>query len=561
MRSLLNTLQDYDLGHLRIVAELWGIDLPQGTARQVADAVARSMIDPATVTEITESLPPPIREALDYLLHLGGRAPLSDFVRRYGPLREMGPGRRDREKPWRNTTSPVESLWYRGLIARAFIDTPSGPREFVFIPSDLETLLPAPTPTSHSGTPGRSSEPPPMSLPATSVAVDDTTTLLAALRRYPGDESDTAQVQREAVSPFLHQPGSLSLLFTLLLEEGILIKASLHPDPKSVRSYLDAPRTEALRRLILAWKQSTTWNELSQVPHLTYTSEAWPNDPHATRRTVLEYIYQIPLQTWWDLDSFIATMRDQQPGFQRPAGDFDSWYLQDTRTGIFLRGFENWDAIEGSLLYYLITGPMHWLGVADLGRTTHDGKMTAFRLTPAAAVLSNPESHLTIKESTASATIHSDGRIIVPRRAVRALRYQIARFTSWEPIDDVNYSYRLTPAGLKMASDQGLELSHVYTILESAGGEPPPTSLRKALERWKAHGSEGHFRSEMILQLRDPDVLLELQGDRTTARYLGEVLGPTTVIIQKADFLRLCSAATRLGILLDPPPTQLESEP
>ena len=559
MRSLLHTLQDYDLGHLRIVAELWGIDLPQGPARQAADAVARTMLDPTTLTEITDSLPTPIREALDYLLHLGGRAPLSDFVRRFGPLREMGPGRRDREKPWRDTASPIEALWYRGLIARAFIDTPSGPREFAFIPSDLAALLPIPA-QPHSGPPGGSIDPPPISQPATSVAVDDTTTLLAALRRHPGDDSDMTLAQREGVSPFLHQPDSLGLLLTLLREEGILIEPSLYPDPQSVRSYLDAPRTEALRRLIMAWKRSSAWNELANVPHLTYTSEVWPNDPLVSRRTVLEYINQIPLRSWWNLNSFIATIRDRQPGFQRPAGDFDSWYLRDVRNGTFLRGFEYWDAIDGAMLHYLITGPMHWLGVADLGRTSLEGQITAFRLTPAAAVLSDLEAPLTIKESTASATIHSDGRIVVPRRALRALRYQIARFTSWEPIDDSNYSYRLTPTGLKMAFDQGLELSHVFTILESAGEEPTPTSLRKALKRWGDRGSEGRFRREMILQLPDPDVLSELQGDRTTARYLGEVLGPTTVSVREKDLPRLCSAAARLGILLDPPPTLPDSE-
>jgi hypothetical protein len=276
---------------------------------------------------------------------------------------------------------------------------------------------------------------------------------------------------------------------------------------------------------------------------------------------VLEYINQIPLRSWWDLNSFIATIRDRQPGFQRPAGDFDSWYLRDIRNGTFLRGFEFWEAIEGAMLHYLITGPMHWLGIADLGRTHQEAQITAFRLTPAAAVLSNSEAPLTIKESTASATIHSDGKIVVPRRALRALRYQIARFTSWEPIDDVNYSYRLTPTGLKMAFDQGLELNHVFAILESAGEEPIPASLSKALERWGDRGTEGRFRREMILQLHNPDVLPELQGDRTTARYLGEVLGPTTVTVREKDLPRLCSAAARLGILLDPLPILQKSEP
>jgi hypothetical protein len=551
MRSLLHTLQDYDLGHLRILAELWGIDLSQGPALQAAESIARTMLDPATLTEITDSLPVPIRDAYNYLLHLGGRAPLSDFVRRFGPLREMGPGRRDREKPWRDTTSPVEALWYRGLIARAFVDTPSGPREFVFIPPDLANLLPQPAPP-HSEPPGGPIAPPPKSQPASSVAVDDTTTLLAALRRHPANETDMTLAQRESVSPYLFQPDSLDLLLSLLRDEEILVEPPLCPDPQSVRTYLDTPRTDALRRLLLAWERSSAWNELAHVPYLICSSEVWPNDPLASRRIVLGYISQIPLRSWWDLNSFIAALRDRQPGFQRPAGDFESWYLRDIRNGAFLRGFEHWDAIEGAMLRYLITGPMHWLGVADLGRTNDGGPVTSFRLTPAAAVLSDPQAHLAIKESTASATVQPDGRIVVPRRALRALRYQIARFSSWEPIDDVNYYYRLTPAGLETASNQGLELSHVFTILETAGEEPIPVSLKRALERWVDRGSEGRFRRETILQVRDPNVLSELQRNRATARYLGEVLGPKTLIVREQDLAPLCSASARLGILLDP---------
>jgi hypothetical protein len=552
MRSLLHTLRDYDLGHLRILAELWGIDLPPGPASQAAETLARTMLDPAMLTEITDSLPTHIHDAYEYLLRLGGRVPISDFIRRYGPLREMGAGRRDREKPWRDTASPVEALWYRGLIARAFVDTPSGPREFVFIPSDLADLLPKPA-LPLSEPPGEPIEPPPKSQPASSVAVDDTTTLLAALRRDPVDTIELTPGQRECASHYLFQPDSLDLLLTLLREEEILIDRPLRPNPPSVRSYLEIPRTEALRKLILAWERSSTWNELAHVPHLTCTNEVWPNDPLASRRTVLGYVSQIPLRSWWDLNSFITALRDRQPGFQRPAGDFDSWYLRDIRNGNFLQGFEHWDAIEGAMLRYLITGPMHWLGIADLGSTSDGGPVTSFRLTPAAATLSDPQAPLAIKESTASATVHSDGRVVVPRRALRALRYQIARFSSWEPIDEVNYYYRLTPTGLETAASQGLELSHVVSILENAGEEAIPEPLKRALERWVDRGSEGRFRRETILQVRDPSVLSELQRDQATARYLREVLGPTVAIVHEKDLTLLRSASARLGILLDPP--------
>jgi len=35
-----------------------------------------------------------------------------------------------------------KSLWYRALLARAFFDTPGGPQEFAYIPTDLLSLLP-----------------------------------------------------------------------------------------------------------------------------------------------------------------------------------------------------------------------------------------------------------------------------------------------------------------------------------------------------------------------------------------------------------------------------------
>ena len=145
MQALLQTLQDHDLGHLRIVAELWGFDAPTGTAIQAAEELAQSMLDPRAVAENHGSLPPDAAQILDLLVLRGGRIALADLERRAGPLQRMGPGKRDREKPWRKVGSILEFLWYRGLIATAFADTATGPKEFAFIPSDLMDLLPRPS--------------------------------------------------------------------------------------------------------------------------------------------------------------------------------------------------------------------------------------------------------------------------------------------------------------------------------------------------------------------------------------------------------------------------------
>ena len=60
--------------------------------------------------------------------------------------------------------------------------------------------------------------------------------------------------------------------------------------------------------------------------------------------------------------------RSTEPDFQRPTGNYDTWYIRDTTTQEFLKGFEQWDAVEGALLRFLFRGPLHWLGRAGFGR-------------------------------------------------------------------------------------------------------------------------------------------------------------------------------------------------
>ena len=49
-------------------------------------------------------------------------------------------------------------------------------------------------------------------------------------------------------------------------------------------------------------------------------------------------------------------------------------------SGEYLRGFEHWDEVDGRLIRYIITGPLHWLGVLDLARPEAEQEVTAFRL-------------------------------------------------------------------------------------------------------------------------------------------------------------------------------------
>lgn len=553
MQPLVRTLQDHDLGHLRVVAELWGFDAPSGPAPSAARELSARMLEPHALADMLASLPGDSLQVLHSLAAHRGRLPLADLRRRFGELRELGAGRRDREKPWRSTVSPLETLWYRGLLARAFGETTSGPCEFGFIPSDLLPLIPAlPEPEpDHFGHPA---VPPTRWLPAATTAVDDATTLLAALRRRPSREDPPSAAWCSAVEIHLHQPAASPLLITLLREQGVVQSGPLRPIAAATKTWLELPPATAWRDLLRRWAASPTCNDLSMVPGLACGSDRWPNDPLASRQAVLGWLTALPRQTWWDVGSFVGAVFEHQPGFQRPGGDFDSWYLRRRHPeGEFLRGFEHWETIEGGYLRHLIAGPLHTLGAADLALDEAGSHPVAFRLTRAFDSLHEDVALEANEEASGAFSLDADGSLSVPRQASRAQRYLIARFCRWQALAPHSYTYRLTPRSLESAARQGLKAQHVASVLEAATSEPIPPGLRRAIERAFTRGPEADLQAMLVLRLENARILEELRRNRTTSRFLGEALGARSVAVRRRDWEALCAAAARLGLLIEPP--------
>ncbi|MBM2842713.1 MAG: uncharacterized protein HW404_550 [Anaerolineales bacterium] len=423
MPSLGRALQDLDLGHLRILSELWGLDFPLGRAPEAAAELARCMLEPGLALEIAQALPARVREALDLLLANHGREKIGELALRFGPIRPIGPGRRDREQPWRDPEAALDGLWYRGFIGLGFFETPSGPEEFAYVPDELQEALRPLTPEP----PHRlSSSQPPAVLRAAGGAADDAVTLLAALRRRPARSHRDAS-RSEALAPVLSaalqrhliHPASLPLLLALLRGLGVLVPGPLRPDPAGVRELLAAGRAEAEARLLEEWRATRRYNDLANTPGLAAPKGKWPNDPSVSRAAVLARVASWGVGQWYDLESAIGEVRRLHPAFLRPGGDFDSWLLQDAASGRLLRGLADWETVEGPLLRQVILGPLHWLGAADHGFETGSVHPTTFRLR------FDPASGLTAKALPGAEVqaqpvrVFPDGRLVVPRPAAR----------------------------------------------------------------------------------------------------------------------------------------------
>ena len=542
MPDLKQRLLDHDLGHLRIIAEHWGVFLAASDSRTGITELVGLLLEPELITDILEALPENAILALKTLQSNQGKLTWSQFTRHYGEVREMGPGRLDRERPDRVPVSTTEILWYRALIGRAFFDTPRGTEEFAYIPSDLLTLLPKniQTKSKPEGKPdiisqGRAATTPERAVPSFSTdrIIDHACTLLAGQRM--GLDADYLN---DHVAPFpLGFIRSIINLAGLSGPDGI-------PVLEDARSFLESSRSEALSNLAQAWLNSTEHNDLHHVPNLQPEGE-WTNDPLGTRRFILQLLSALPPKKWWNLSAFTADVRQQYPDFQRPAGDYDSWYLREISTGNFLRGFEHWNDVDGALIHYLITGPLHWLGMVDLAAPEEDTPVTAFRLSKWGIEILAGVKPSGMATENALVHVRSDGRVNVPVLTPRAVRYQLARFCTWESGNQHEYRYRLTPSSLARARDVGLRVSHLLSLLRRQTETIPPNILT-ALDRWNEKGTQVRLQEAVILRLGSPQILETLRNSRAS-RFLEDPLGPTTIMVKPGAEKRVLAALTEMG--------------
>jgi hypothetical protein len=540
MPDLHQTLQGHDLGFLHLVAGLWGVDPGEGDKRSVLQSLIAALQDEALFWEMVESLPASARQALEDLAQRGGRLPWAAFSRRYGDIRPMGAARRERERPDLHPVSPAEMLWYRALIGRAFLDLPPAePQEYAYIPDEWlawlnTTPAPAPTLNVRPATPAEAAHP----RLASDAILDHACTLLAALRSGLPLPEALGDIPTAALQALLQSAG--------LLDEHA------RPLPEGVQRFLQAPRGEALLVLFQAWQGSRTFNELRLLPHLAFEGQ-WENDPLRARTALLSLLGPLAAQpTWWSLEGFITAVRETQPDFQRPAGDYDSWFIRRAGSEQFLRGFAHWDEVDGALVRFILTGPLHWLGVLDLAAASPepDAPVVAFRFSAWAGALLAGQPPQGLAEENGHLVIHSDARLTLPPLTPRWLRYQIARFGEWLPPDAQGHHYRLTPTSLQRARQQGLKVEHLLSLLQKYAAGPIPPAVVQALRRWESQGTPAHIQRVILLRVSRPEILAELRRG-PAARCLAEVLAPTLAVVRPGQVERLRRALAEQGYLTE----------
>jgi len=545
MKTLRQSLIDYELVELKAIADCRAVPLKESNnPADLVDQLVEALLSPVATAIALDDLSAEETEALQFLLAEGGQVEAPRFIRHCGDIRQMGPARLEREQPWNQPATPAEGLWYRAIIFKTFQVTAQGGQEVVYIPDDLLGLLrpPAPAPESslqmqvgHTPTPAHI-------IDETSRLRENFFNLSVYLQTTPvrlQNKTDLPPKARQELIDCLLPPflptftpaAELAFLLHLGRRAGLLTVAHgrLRPDRDAIRSWLQAAAAPQIQLLQNTWRADPTWNDLWHVPSLVPQDTGWENSPLRARSKILDYLEQLDArpEDWRSLDDFVASIKRVDPDFQRPAGDYESWYIQDQQ-GNFLMGFEHWDQVEGAFIRYLLTHILPLLGVLKIGAATPtDERPTCFSLTAQGRqFLAGHPAEESTPDPPAFLRADANFYVQVPPRASLYDRFQLARFAHLDRRENHRAIYQITRASISRAAKNGVTIDQIIAFLTRATNNQIPLRVVETLRTWGARYGTLKLEQLTVLRLRDEKLLPELRQDPAISRLLASHSAP-----------------------------------
>lgn len=522
-----------------MIAEAWGIELEfiekKKSVVQITALISQNQI----MKEIFTSLSEKSQKALKALIRENGEIPWDQFTRKFGELREMGAARRERERPDRIPISITEALFYKALVGRAFFETSQGLREFAFIPYEFHQFLkPSNSQKIQNFIKPISANVVEKKLLTNDNIIDYATTLLAGLR---------IGLPPEELSVFI--PIVPYSFLIDLLGESKLINNHSELNSEKVKQFLEADRGQAMEQFALAWKASHEINELTLIESLVFESQVKSNS-FFSRSFLFDLIYSASESSWYSIQEFCGWVYQNQPDILRSGGDYDAWFVKNKATGEYIKGFENWQRVEGEYIRMMIQKPLFWLGFIDLGKTPGDSHPTVFRKSKWFDTLMSGRALKYPYLEKKDFEIEKSGRIIIDRNFARDIRYQMARCCEWENARGQNFFYHLSPHTFARMELQGLKTSQLITLINRYARKPVPQNILLALERWEKHGQEAAIKKILILKVKSA-VILDRLLDSSIKKYVLSRLDPTSAEITADSVLFIKAALVEMGIFAE----------
>ncbi len=368
----------------------------------------------------------------------------------------------------------------------------------------------------------------------------------------------------------------LEFIFALLVAAGLFQPGSpVTPWPEIKEQYLR--QTETVQHAILArvYFLMLNWNELWDLLRADTTlhlGRDW-NYPYMKpanlsaqlahfRQLILRALSCLPDGEWVALDNLNPLLRALWPRFDEQAvrqyygyGAKPAWFLTYRGRDLKPDNEQDWQIAQGAFIRQMITGPLHWLGLADV--SLKNGVLVAARFhglanlywdrveTPASiravATTSVPppteavkmnESSITVDPTAISAQAHS-------------LLDQIARLDQAVP---GSFVYRLDAQAAHHSFEKGVALTDILHDWERFMAVPLPQNIRNQLEAWwRAYGQVRIYQDVTLIEFGDDYTLTEMKAVTSLEQYLIAELSPRLVLIPRTAVEPLTAELEKAG--------------
>jgi hypothetical protein len=548
MYSLRESLEKTPTIILRGIASFWETDNPEESGRpRLVDGLLEQMGRADVVRQILRRLGDEEREVLRLLLASGGQIQAPRLTRSFGPLRspQLAPAAPAE-------LNAVEKLHRKGLLFRALAAMADWQGAVFYIPRDLLPFLPRVPQVAVEDHLRSLDDQTVLPTPPFLFLHRDVAVLLAVLHREhyvlanEGQWSEDLVTALEAFVSAPH-PAYRSILLAMAWQAHLFspdFEGILRPTAEG-KQWMRAPRELRSRVLFEAWRHHPTWDDLAGIPALE-VEHLWPPDPVRPRQRLLRHLASAEAGSWFSVSDLSAWIESCDPEFLRSTGAANQRpQVRLQETGERLAGPASWKQVEGRYLDFLVAGPLHWLGVVELGQV--EGSLVAFRLTPLSQFLwyrdvAPPEL------SEESIIVEGTFEVWVPVEASPYIIFVLEGCAERLQQDHVSH-YRLTREALHWALGRGLRVDDLLDLLARYGRGEVPQNVAYTLEEWTKTYGQLRLHQPLLLSAEDALLLEEVLADTEVRSSCGDPLSSTSVEVLSEHAFALVQRLGRLGYL------------
>ena len=574
MATLKELLQQYDANVLKTMAVQHGINPKNQPKTAVAAALARKLAERGEVQRALGLVGPAERAILGLVQRAGGEIGTNVLENALGKSNHFAPPKK--QNPWSFSRTDGDPN-YKGkpkfedatarlaLIGLAFAREPREstrqtvtfePGRYLVIPQEIRAFLPSFVEEKQSpvGEPARS-------VPGSARNFQRDLSRYWSFVRRAGQLDVTTQgwVYKKTATELgkalgwndkskLDEKSNSYLFFlrqmldalSLMHSEQMNEWGTIVPTPSGARdekNFWSQPPAERVKQAWAAYLDTSAWNEL-RIPKGTYDLDhrrPAPAQLKSARRVVIEKIKKRGGISWVYLADLLEDLRLSDYEFLFPRnkksapysgypGSYSTPYYQSNNPyGVTYNGINDeasgWDQVEAAIITHIVTGPLHWLGLTDVG---YDGDApVAYRLTALGAWLLGIGSEIRIAEEGGRVVVQPNFQIVAMEPMAENVLMTLDEFAQFEGGDHA-LTYHLTRESVYRGQRTGWDAARLIAYLEDATHTPLPQNVKRSVEEWQAlHERITIRRGVSLLQAEDSGTLDELIANTTLAPKLG----------------------------------------